>query len=135
MTRVWRAGFLVLVLLAPMLLAKGSAPHCRQWNTYNYFLWASAENVKNCLDEGAKVNIRDHNGRMPLHFAAWATKDPKVIKILLDAGAEPLVRDGVTPLHYGGANKLPEVLDILIEAIKSSPQANEIKKNPPKIRN
>ena len=59
--------------------------------------------MKQCLETGASVTIRDRKGRNPLHVAAETTKDPDVISRLVEAGADVMAKtdDGLkdTPLH------------------------------------
>jgi len=60
------------------------------------------ENVKLLLKRGANPNVRDlYSGKTPLHEAA-SNKDPRLIRILIDAGADANARDntGETPLWY-----------------------------------
>ena len=63
------------------------------------------------LDHGAEVNVRDAEGKMPLHRST----DESKTQILLEAGAEVNVRDaeGKTPLHH---SRDKSQMQILLEA-------------------
>ena len=72
----------LMVLTAPMVAAD-----CADWDSRGYFLVATIEDVAACLQLGANPEVRDENGRTPLHWAGAMTKNPAVIASLLDAGA------------------------------------------------
>ncbi len=77
--------------------------------------------VELLLDRGAEVNVRDNGRVTPLHDAAMSSSNPKVIKLLLDYGADSKAResDGHTAcelLQYNDVLKghtLSEVRDWL----------------------
>ena len=48
---------------------------------------------------GADVKARTDSGFTPLHYAAWFSKEPKVVLVLLELGADPKARTsgGKTP--------------------------------------
>ena len=48
--------------------------------------------LKAMLKRGAKVNVRSSDGDTPLHWAARAN-NVECVKLLLDAGADPLAKD------------------------------------------
>jgi ankyrin repeat protein len=90
--------------------------------------WAAAYNLESVvellLDRGAEVaevNVRDNGRVTPLHDAAMSSSNPKVIKLLLDYGADSKAResDGHTAcelLQYNDVLKghtLSEVRDWL----------------------
>ena len=56
---------------------------------------ATATDVQAELDAGAEVTARNRYGSTPLHEAA-GNGSAKGIQALLDAGADPKVKDGLT---------------------------------------
>ena len=60
---------------------------------------------------------RDEDGDTPLHWAAWQ-RNPRVIRVLLDAGAKMSVGNntGSSPLHYAARYAATEVGRLLIAA-------------------
>ncbi len=94
--------------------------NCENWNTSLFFQQASASVVKTCLDLG-KVDVasRDDDHNTPLHWAARITDDPKVITVLVAAGADrdALNRHEATPLHMVAShNTNVAVLEALLTA-------------------
>ena len=107
---------------ADALLARGADPGalddagtpadpaaCEHWNTSSFSLAADADVVAACIDMGADVSSVRERWRggywggdvMPLHLAAAWTRDPAVIPLLVEAGADVNARDdrGFSPLH------------------------------------
>jgi N-acyl-D-amino-acid deacylase len=84
-----------------LLLAPGSDP----------------DSVKLLLDRGADVRAKNSGGFTALHVAA-SRGDAKSAQLLLDAGADPNVRDvalGRTPLHWAAQAGSAEVVALLLE--------------------
>lgn len=54
-----------------------------------------------CIKEKADIDVKDENGRTPLHLACM-NKHFEIAKILIENGADVNVIDneGKTPLHY-----------------------------------
>ncbi len=52
-----------------------------------------ADTTRARLAEGANLHEKDELGNMPLHLAVQG-KSPQVVQLLLDAGADPQVKDG-----------------------------------------
>jgi N-acyl-D-amino-acid deacylase len=72
--------------------------------------------VKLLLEHGADARSRNAAGATPLHVAA-ARGDAKSATLLLDAGADPNVRDvalGRTPLHWAAQAGSAEVVALLL---------------------
>ena len=70
--------------------------------------------VKILLEHGAKVNIRDTNGRTALTYASGKGYDT-ITKDLLDAKADTNNLDnyGKTPLSYAVENDFQEIVKLL----------------------
>lgn len=71
--------------------------------------------LKNCLDEGAMVNVTDQNGWTPLHRAAFKGRI-ECVKVLLNHGAQVEVADddGYTPFHCAVEAGHVQVAQLLI---------------------
>lgn len=67
----------------------------------------------------ADINVATATGMMALHLSAQRVKADD-IRIMLEAGANPLTRDnlGRTPLHFSMFNPFPEVFQILFDYCK-----------------
>ena len=125
--RVWilAATFFLWIGSKPVL----ATPPCTGWtpsslslNRFSFFGFARVEDVRRCLDAGARVKARDDWGRTPLHLAAGLSESPAVVQALLDAGAKVDARsDFGTPLYYAAANsKAPEVVQALLDGGRRS---------------
>ena len=78
--------------------------------------------VKLLLSHKADVNSRNKRGGTPLHGASQEGHLASVVA-LLQAGADPLLskHDGNLPIHQAAQNNHTEVVRILIESTKCSP--------------
>lgn len=100
---------------------------CDAWRRAEFFASASAERVRECIESGAPL----HDPLLPAIFlAARSATDPAVIRVLVDAGADPTARMasgyersgrarsyGYTPLHTAAAsNPVPGVITALVAA-------------------
>lgn len=79
----------------------------------------SYENAKFLIEQGADVNIKTAYGATPL-FIAIVQKDPKMVSLLLDKGADPEAKVADKELlFYAIASKQPEILMMLVNKIDS----------------
>lgn len=73
--------------------------------------------VRLLLQAGADVNTTSKTGRSALHFAAgaWWSPNPAVVEILLEAGANPELRDRQDnlPVYYAHKKEYDSVTEIL----------------------
>jgi len=72
--------------------------------TFRYMNGGHADGTKYVqylISQGTPIDIRDHKGRTPLHFAARHGSE-EAVQLFIDAGADPLAADnsGLTALHY-----------------------------------
>lgn len=73
--------------------------------------------LKEYLDKGVYVNVKDPAGRTPLIEATWYNH-PETVKLLLDKGADPNAKktDGVTPLAIAAGKGYNDIADMLRKA-------------------
>ncbi len=100
---------------------------CTRFNTATFFHLAPPETVARCIEGGADVNAesvyrRDGSqlpGSSPLHFASVWARDPAIVSLLVQAGAEvnALNNSGGSPLHAAaGSTDNPAMIVALVEA-------------------
>ncbi len=94
---------------------------CERWGTGSFFAFADAEAVAACIAAGADALTIDgpFPHAKPLHGAASTTRDPAVISVLLEAGADLGAGDdmhGPTALHYAARSGTAEVVRALLQA-------------------
>ena len=68
----------------------------RRWLTTDFWRTATPEEVKQQFDAGADINARDASGEAALYKAVSWSRDPEVVALLLDMGAE---MEAVEPQH------------------------------------
>ena len=95
---------------------------CERWGTRNFFAVATADIVADCIAAGADVHTavgRYSRVAVPLAKAAEWTRDPGVISVLLEAGADVHARDDsyqYTPLHHAARKGTEAMVRALLEA-------------------
>ncbi|MDE0527734.1 MAG: ankyrin repeat domain-containing protein [Truepera sp.] len=114
--------YLLLVISVLTLVGQGLAQGCQGWNTSEFFESATLAEVRGCLAAGVDVNAQSVTGTTPLHYAAFYTDDPAILRVLLDAGADvnPQGNAG-TPLHAAVAYNtnlaiVPAITRVLLDA-------------------
>lgn len=76
------------------------------------------EIVELLLQAGAQVNNKDDNEATPLIRACMYKKDPRLVKILIDHGADvnSAMCSGETALHFACSEGVPEIVECLLKA-------------------
>ena len=97
-------------------------PPIGNWRDTNFWRDAKVANVRAKLDRGADINERFSYGALhwtPLHMAARLNKEPSVIALLLDRGADinaTMSHESGTPLYWAaGFNNEPAVTALLLD--------------------
>ncbi len=116
------AGLVVLCLILLGTCApKKYVPKATQTNDFLLLVQTGTpQDVKAAIAKGADLNARDAGGFTPLITAAAHNKDPEVVTVLLEAGADAEARDsahGGTPLLWAATfNPNPDVIAALLKA-------------------
>ncbi len=100
-----------LLMLSAFLIAQpGSAQDC----SIGRDEWDDIQRFRNCIEEHGL----DAWSPWVLHQAAEYTSNPTIVRLLLQAGADPNAPDdnGLTPLHWGSENSNPMVVTHLLDA-------------------
>ncbi len=101
---------------------------CARFNTATFFHLAPTETVAGCIEGGADLDARINyrlggatqpDGSTPLHFASGWARDPAIVSLLAQAGAEVNAASSSrgTPLHVAARmTDNPAMIVALIEA-------------------
>ena len=104
-------GMVALLLLSAALTAQ---PTSAQDCSIGRSDWDNIQRFRDCIEE------RGLEAWSPwvLHQAAQFTTNPTIVRLLLQAGADPNAPDdaGLTPLHWGAENSNPMVVSHLLDA-------------------
>ena len=74
-TRIF-LGILSVAVLATPARAAQAAPNCEEWNTIEFFLTATVEDVTACLAGGANLTDQTNDGRTLLHLGSSEQPEP-----------------------------------------------------------
>ena len=88
--------------------------------TADYWKNITLEQIQACIDKGVDVNAGNGDEETLLHLLASSNKNPEIVKLLVDAGANIDAREelfGATPLHIAaGENNNPQMINALLDA-------------------
>ena len=114
-------GFALVILSFGALPA--IAQSCANWEYKGVTYWQkiTLEQIQACIDNGAELHAHNYsdNRMTPLHYVAHWHKNPKVIAVFVQAGANINVRDedGKTPIHWAASfNEDPKVIEAFLNA-------------------
>ncbi len=109
-----RIRFLVLALLVAFPFAGSNAWTC---DLHKKVKKGDITAVRNMLEAGCAVDVKNQYGETPLHQAAVYNR-VKIAQMLIDAGANVDIqdRDGHAPLHTAVGYDRPEIVKLLLDA-------------------
>lgn len=95
-----------------------NAPAVSPLYTKEFWRSATTEDIIKELENGTNLNARNANGQTILMSAAFLTRNPQHINLLLEYGSDITARDikGRTALMYAAANPNPQIARNLIIA-------------------
>ncbi|RPB11929.1 ankyrin [Morchella conica CCBAS932] len=102
-----------------VLLSRGASRYSSHTLDGQLLLWAVKNGhedvLKMILEQGVDVNVRDVDGRTPLHWAAlFGMVD--IVRVLLESGADgSVVAEGKTALALAAARGEDAVVELLVE--------------------
>ena len=89
----------------------------KPYNIHDDAFWGKTEFVRQHLENGVDVNLKDKDGKTPLHKTAWGgARNKDIVVLLIEKGGDINARTDRmldTPLHASIAP--PEISKILIE--------------------
>ncbi len=90
------------------------------------------EKIEQLIADGFNVNAKDEYDLFPLIYAAMKNHNPRVLSVIVKAGADVNCRGrgGITPLMGAGANRNPAIAQKLLEAGAEVNQRDEIGRTP-----
>jgi ankyrin repeat protein len=103
------------------LLTFGADPMLGSYSDQTPLHYAASAKEPECIQQllqaGAEVDSLTNWDQTPLHLAAAYTKDARHATLLLDAGANPNIRDrdGITPLGWTATSNNPGVTSVLLD--------------------
>ncbi|XP_058459695.1 tyrosine-protein kinase Shark isoform X2 [Malaya genurostris] len=91
-------------------------------------LHAEARILEKLIERGSNINNRDAQGNTPLHYACRKNGDIEMVRLLINAGANPQARNkdtGWVPLHEAAANgNLDAVKELLFNHVPHMPRSS-----------
>lgn len=120
------AVFAVGVLLFTLPVAAGAFSFekpedtCGELCTEDFWYTATVEKVSRLLDQGTDVHAVNEFSSTPLHYAAAAARDPALVELLIQRGAEVdaqnIAGTGTTPLVWAAESGNLAAAKILLDA-------------------
>lgn len=109
---VWALGVMILLLSTAATARPVAAQDCSISNRLGD--WDDIQRFRDCIEEKGL----DAWSPWVLHQAARLTNNPTIVRLLLQAGADPNAPDddGLSPLHHGARNSDPMVVRHLLDA-------------------
>ena len=76
--------------------------------------------IPRLLEHGADPNIQDKLGGTPLHYAAFRGANVEIINVLLDAGADPRIKNSAQVHAFGSGGRIGGHRRRVVEALQQA---------------